>query len=184
MSRHRLRGRSASIRIKIGLSFGLIAALAVALLAGVLSISTAQHEHQEAQDDQIVLARTMGSLIDQHVDDMVSTLSLVAADPALNADLEAGSYARLNERLEQMIASGARLTALVIVNEDGTLIAMSARDKSQIGRVSSPNADVRRAMRTGRRIVGAPQRSMVTGLPLVPLSVPILAPRTGTRSAR
>ena len=118
----------------------------------------------------------MVSLIDQHLEDMVSTLSLVAADPALNADLESGSYTRLNERLERMIAGGSRLTALVVVNEDGRLVAISSRDKSQLGRVSSPNADVRRAMRTGRTVVGAPQRSMLTGLPLVPLSVPIVAP--------
>src|SRR5687768_10823273 len=104
MSRHRLPGRSASIRIKIGLSFGLVAALAVALLAGVLSISTARREHDEALNDQIILARTMVSLIDKHLEDMVSTLSLVAADPALHADLESGSYAKLNQRLEQMVS--------------------------------------------------------------------------------
>lgn len=58
MYRHGLVGRSPSIRIKIGLSFGLVAALAVALLAGVLSFSTARREHQEALNDQLVLART------------------------------------------------------------------------------------------------------------------------------
>jgi signal transduction histidine kinase/HPt (histidine-containing phosphotransfer) domain-containing protein/DNA-binding NarL/FixJ family response regulator len=173
--RHGLPGGSVSIRVKIGLAFGLVAALAVALLAGVLSTSTAQREHHEATNDQIIVARTLVSLIDEHLENIVSTLSVVAADPALLADLESGNYETLNRRLEQMVQSKARMSALVAVDEDATLVALSSRDKSQIGRVSSPNADVRRAMRDGRTVIGAPMRSLVTGAPLVPLSVPVVA---------
>ena len=142
------------MRIKAGLSFGLVAALAVALMAGVLSVSTARREHLHALSDQIVLARTLVNLIDEHVEDMVSSLSIVAADPALHDDLEAGSYDRLNERLQQMAAGGSRLTALVVVDGDARLVALSSRDKSPLGRESSPNADVRRAMRSGRAVIG------------------------------
>jgi hypothetical protein len=167
--------RSVSIRVKIGLSFGLIAALAVALLAGVLSMYSVQREHQDAQSDQIVVARNLASLVDEHIEDTVAGLSLVAADPVLLDDLETGNHPALNYRLERLLRPEARLTALVVVDERGMLVAISARDKSQIGRVAGPASDARAAMRDQRPMVGPPQRGALTGAPLVPLTIPIIA---------
>ena len=51
----------------------------------------------------------------------------------------------------------------------------SARATNRRSGGSSPNADVRRAMRSGRAVIGTPQRSLLSGMPLVPVSIPILA---------
>src|SRR3954468_21769542 len=135
-SRPWLPGWSLSIRVKIGLAFGMVAALAVLLLAGVLATFGVQREYQAARDDQIVLARNLASLIDAHLEDTIAALGLVAADPVLIADLEHGNHAPLNYRLEHLLTAGARPSALVVVDERATLVAISTADKSQLGRPS------------------------------------------------
>ena len=172
-ARQGLVGRSSSIRVKIGLSFGLVVALAVALLAGVLASASVQREFEHARHDHIVLARTMVSLIDQHLDDVASTLALLAADPVLLTELEQRSYQTLNDRLERMANPTSRLVGLTVIAADGSLAALSLRDKSLLGRTVQPDADAYVAMRDQRTVIGAPQRGQLTGIRLVPVTVPL-----------
>lgn len=144
------------------------------MLAGVLSLYGVRREHQQAKDDQLSLARNLATVVDGHVDDTLAALELVAADPTLQASLTGADDAALNARLEHLISSRARLSALVAFDADGVLVALSARDKSQLGRVTGPAADTRVAMHERRPIIGQAQRSAVTGVPLVPLTIPIL----------
>jgi signal transduction histidine kinase/DNA-binding NarL/FixJ family response regulator len=137
------RGGSASIRLKLGLAFGLVAALAVVLLSVVLSTYGVRREHEEARDEQAGLARSLGSLIDGHIEDTLAALELVAADPVLHAELERGDHPALNDRLERLLSPRTRPSALVVFDAGGVLVAMSAQDKSQLGRVAGPHADVR-----------------------------------------
>jgi signal transduction histidine kinase/CheY-like chemotaxis protein/HPt (histidine-containing phosphotransfer) domain-containing protein len=169
-------GRSASIRAKIGLAFGLVAALAVVLLAVILSLYDVRREHANAQDDLMVLARNLAGLIDEHIADTAAGLALVASDPSLIGELERADHAALNQRLEHLLSPRTRPGALIVVDAGATIVAMSTADKSQLGRMSSPGADVRVAMREQRTVVGTALQSPLTGAPLVPLSIPILAP--------
>jgi hypothetical protein len=175
ISRVRHAGRSIPIRVKIGLGFGLIAALAVALLAGVLAAYNVQREHQNAQEDQVVLARHLASIIDEHLEDTLSALTLVAADPTLLTEVQNGDQAALNYRLERLLPTTTRLSALIVVDGGGKMVALSAPDKSLLGRMAQPDSDAGIAMRHQRPLIGAPVRGGLTGLPLVPMTVPIVS---------
>jgi signal transduction histidine kinase/CheY-like chemotaxis protein/HPt (histidine-containing phosphotransfer) domain-containing protein len=154
--------------------FGLVAALAVALLAGVFSVSSIQREYEEATRDQRVLARTMVGMVDQHLEGLIATLELVAADPILLAELEQREYETLNHRLEQMVRPTSTLFGLTIIDAEGVLAAINLGDKSRLGRSVEPDAEATVAMRERRMVIGEPRLGPLSGSRLVPVTVPLV----------
>src|SRR5438067_4155796 len=171
-----LRGRlRTSIRSKFGLALGLVAALAVLLITAVQSVYEVQELRTRALEQDEVAAKLVAAHVDDAVTNALQELALVAADPVLIAQVMTDDVAAMDTRLEAMISGEPDFTAIVVINNEARVRAISLTDKKLFDSDYSDQLHVQIALGQGVPGIGQPRRGLITGLPIVPLGVPIRA---------
>src|SRR5687767_4183822 len=162
-------------RAKVALAVGLVAAMAVLLLAGVHSVNESQRVRQRIADENLRLATLLVAQVEGQVRSTFQELNLLARDPSFQSDFAQLDAGPMNVRLETAVLADPDLLSLAVIDTRGVMWANSSLDKSTVGLDVSQQRHVREVLATGQPGIGDAGLGLITRLPVVPLGVPVHA---------
>ncbi|MCC6180140.1 MAG: response regulator [Chloroflexi bacterium] len=172
-SLERLERRRVPLRVKLGVLLGLVSAIAAILLAVFQGVESAHDQRARALDFELMLARIVATTSEATVHQAQQQIVVLAADPAVVEDVEAGAFDRLSARLGPIIAADRDFTGIGFVGSDGIQRA-SASSHPQARRMNVASLPpISEALASGHPEIGPPMRGPTTGQPIVALSAPV-----------
>lgn len=133
-----------------------------------------QDMQRQLGDQQFSVVSFIASAIEDHLQDRVGALELLASglNQQLLEDSEAAQSLLLNQRVLQSLFSGG----LTIANAEGIVIAESSEARQRIGFNLSTSPSFIGATKARQTVIGSPSMGTQPPMPLVGIVTPILDP--------
>lgn len=164
-----------SIRLKFGFALGVVASLSVFLVTVVQTVYEHQNLNARALRESRLAAGLAAAQVEEVITKTIHELAVIAADPILVEQLQADDIPAMDRRLEAMGPADPNLTAIVVIDTRPRVRAISLTEKSLLDRDYSDQLHVQIVLGQGTPGIGNPRRGLITGLPIVPIGVPIRA---------
>jgi PAS domain S-box-containing protein len=162
--------RLISLRLKLGMLLGTVAALAVAIPTILHALAFVGDQERKVGEDNLELARVVGVLTEWRIEQTFALLELVTTAPGFATDIANGNAQRLTDRLGRAVHTDDDLSSVMVIDRDGTVIAHSLDDKRLLGQSATGWPTVLAALQTGRPGLGRAIQSPVTERAVVPLA--------------
>jgi signal transduction histidine kinase/CheY-like chemotaxis protein/HAMP domain-containing protein len=161
-----------SLRLKLGLLFGMIAALAVILPASVQAYLQYRDARAGVAAENLVLARMSSALVEEMVTQTHQSLEMLAASPSVVAAARSHDPDTMTALLSAADRSDTELIAINVVGRDGRVWATSQTRRAALGLDLSQRAAVQQAL---AGLTPRPDSPSVAsdGQPVVGLAIPI-----------
>lgn len=158
--------------MQLGLLLGTVAALAVAIPTVLHALVLLDDLERSVGEQNVELARVVGSLAEQRINQTVLALELVASSPGFLEDHDLRSEPRMRQRLGQAVRLDVDLSSAVIVDRQGVIWAHTLPDNRVLSTDDPYAPGVQEALLSGEPTVGQAFQSVVTGRALVRIVVP------------
>ncbi|MCC7370526.1 MAG: PAS domain-containing protein [Chloroflexi bacterium] len=160
------------LRIQLGLLLGTVAALAVAIPTILHALVLLDDLERSVNDQNLELARVVGALAEQRIDQTILTLEMIAASPGFAEDVDLRDNGQMHERLAQAVRLDQALSSASIVDRQGVTWAHTIDDPRMLSQDDPRAPGVQEALKTGKPALGQAIRGNVTGRAVVPIVVP------------
>ena len=158
--------------MQLGLLLGTVAALAVAIPTVLHALVLLDDLERSVGEQNVELARVVGSLAEQRISQTVLALELVASSPGFAEDSDLRSESRMRQRLGQAVRLDRDLSSAIIVDRQGVVWAHTLPDDRVLSTDDAYAPGVQEALQSGMPTVGQAFRSVVTGRAVVRVVVP------------
>jgi len=161
-----------SLGLKFGLAICGVAACSVIAMSGLAAYFQFQQGREQVINANLAQARLVGLYVEKFIVGTQQELAAFAAISEIQSVLRTQDYETLNRQLEAIAAAEADLAGLSIVDSRGAVVATSSIDKSTMGNSRTSERHVTNGLQ-GQATIGDPRPGAGTGLPIVPIGVPI-----------
>ncbi|MEA2640781.1 MAG: hypothetical protein QOF51_2175 [Chloroflexota bacterium] len=165
-----------SMRSKLTGTMALVALLAVGALTATQTYFEFSRLRSAAALQDLTVARLASTNVDTLLSQTVQELNTLAANPQLVAGVIAHDDAAMNAAMEAMIPADPDLTVLAVLDTSGVFWASSNKSKGALGLDYSDQPHVSMPLQGAPLGMTAARLGLTTGLPVVPLGVPIRGP--------
>src|SRR4051794_22076089 len=161
--------RLVSLRLKLGMLLGTVAALAVAIPTLLHALAFIGDQERKVGEDNLELARVVGVLTEWRIEQTFALLDLVTTAPGFRADILALDARRLTDRLVRAVRTDDDLSSVLVIDRAGVVLAHSLDDKRLVGQSLAGWPLIQTTLQGGLPSLGRATQSPVTGRAVVPL---------------
>lgn len=164
--------RLMSLRLKLGMLLGTVAALAVAIPTILHALTFVADQERKVGEDNLELARVVGGLTAWRIEQTFVLLDVMATSPGLATEVTRGDAQRLTDRLNRAVKRDDDLTSIMFVDRDAQVLAHTMTDKRLVGQSVASWPLIQRALSMGESSIGTAIQSPITGRAVVPIAAP------------
>jgi PAS domain S-box-containing protein len=162
-----------SLRLKLGVLLGTVAALALAIPTVLHALVFIGDQERKVGEDNLELARVVGVLTEGRTDQTLRVLRVVTTEPGFATEVVNEDAGRLTDRLARAVSQDDDLTSMLIVDRDGRVLAHTMSDQRLVGQSLWGSPLLQRIVGTGSAGVASAIRSPITGRAIVPFAVAV-----------
>jgi hypothetical protein len=164
-----------SLRLKLGILFSVLAAVAVMLPASIQAYLQLGDARSRVGTENLALARIATAIVEEVVLQTQESLAVLAASPDVVAAARDGDVAAMTAYLEAAAPGDNDLTSISALDTQGRVWAISLPSRAGIGIQMSARPHVQRALRGLVPPPGPPMKG-TSGHPIVGITAPIRGP--------